>query len=252
MQNKIYIPRINYVVFELIMIDVDKYKNNTESYRAQQVETVYLATIPEQFRYAKVARDTIVKTSDKVFVNKASYQPEKVRISGTFGEKPRLIAGTYMDGWARLRQFEESIVEKSKENFQVLYGQFIYALNYYDFIWQKFGSIDIRSFEMSGNARQHATLPQYSCDFELIGDLIKATEFDLMLNWFNNVFGKNGIVGDATDIVNKGLSAAQPILTQVGTGVEIIKTTLDLVGSAQSFIQGNVIGQALHTSEGLF
>src|SRR4030042_222834 len=112
MTNKIYLPRLNYIVFELVQINVD-WLENEDNYRAKQVETIYLATHPEQFRFQKIARDAIVQTDKTVFLQKFNYQPEKVRISGTFGDKPRLIAGTYMNGWSRLKQFEEIIIDKS-------------------------------------------------------------------------------------------------------------------------------------------
>lgn len=248
MKNKVYIPQINYLVFELVRIDVDLYKSETASYRAEQVETIYLATLPTQFDYDKTGRDSITKTGDKTFVQKFSYMPIRGRISGTFGERPRIIAGTYLDGWARLRQFDETIIDKSKD---VSSGKYIYTLNYYDFIWQKFGEINIRGFKINGNAQQNAKLPNYSCDFEIVGDLVKVNSKDPILGWLNTTFGESSLASSITGVINTGLEAIQPALTLVGVGVEMINTTVSLVSNASSYIQNTGgFGQALHTDVG--
>lgn len=228
---------MNYIVFELVLIDVDKYKSDENGYRAEQSDTIYLAVIPEQFNFSLVARDAIVKTDNRVFLQKFSFMPERVRISGTFGDKPRLVAGTYMDGWTRLRQFRETIVEKSKTVEQS--GKYIYALNYYDFIWQKFGSIDIRDFQITGNARANTNLPNYSCDFIMIGDLIKVNGTDAVLIMLNKLIGENGFIQAGVDFINAGFDFIQPAVEGIGGATELLATTNDLVQSAFGFIQSS-------------
>lgn len=230
MQNIAYVPQINYVVFELVKISIDEYL--TKEYKAVQEETIYLAKLPAVFNYKLKSRDSIVQTDNKVTVNKFSFQPEHCMISGDFGYQNRLMAGTFLDGWTRLQQFHEYVVLKSKDTSD---EDYIYGLNYYDFIWRKFGSININNFDLRGNARENAVLPKYSCEFDIVGNLIDVADSDLILAELKALFGNGGVVDSALSTVNDILGEINPILNVIGSAQLNMQTAYDLTKASQSF-----------------
>lgn len=239
MENNIAIPQIPYVVFELVKINVDRYISN-QDYKAEQVQTVYLAVLPEQFNYRLTSRDAIRQTDSKVFVNKYGLAPERCTISGNFGQKSRLIAGTYMDGWSRLKQFEELIVRKGKETeFTQDGSKYIYALNYYDFLWQRYGNINIQSFSVNGNSRVNALLPFYSCDFMIIGELIDVYSKDLLLEGLLLLFGNQSVLNNLLEGLSDIMDVASPVLTGIQAGSQaysLITESVELFNSTGDFL----------------
>lgn len=239
MKNKFALPQLNYLVFQLVKIKVDDYLNG--SYRAEEDETVYFATMPTTFDYRLTGRDAIAQTDSNVFLTRFDYAPERCTITGTFGEKPRAIAGTYLDGWARLKQFEESVIRKSKKVITPPDGddeRYFYALNYYDFWWQRFGQINISSFGVRGNAQENTILPRYSCDFILIGDLIDVQSFDPLLIGLQGLFGQNGIANEAISFINDLLGEAEPYLSKIGVVFEGMEVAQELISGATGFLTG--------------
>lgn len=239
MKNRVALPQLTYIVFELVRVNIDDYL--AENYRAVSEETVFLAVMPEQVRYANTARDAIAQTDSNVFINRFDLAPERVSISGTFGDLPRLISGTYMDGWSRLQQFEKDIVKKSKRIELPTTGddaRYLYMLNYYDFWWQRFGSANIASFEVRGNAREISTLPRYSCDLMLVGDLIDVQSRDLLLLSLKELFAPGGFIADAFEKINEMLGDAAPYLQIATIPYDNLGLALQTVNQATEFIQG--------------
>lgn len=171
MRQRITVPRKPYILFELVKINKVKYRRGDADALTQE-DVIHMVVMPENINYALQSRDYLVQASEDFFLTKYSMQPEKVSISGTFGAERRLAGGTYMSGWERLVQFEETIVKKSK----LLTTAEMYALNYYDFLYQKFGSININSWTISASARANTNFERYSLDFVLLGDLLKTTD----------------------------------------------------------------------------
>lgn len=239
MKQKFALPQINYLVFELVRIKVEDYLN--AEYRAEQEEVIFFATKPGTFDYRLTARDAIAQTDNTVFLTKFDFQPERCSITGTFGEAPRLIAGSYMDGWSRLKQFENDIVRKSKKVSTPEDGdqdRYIYALNYYDFWWQRFGHINIQSFAVRGNAQENTQLPRYSCDYIIIGELIDALSKDPLLTSLKYLFGNGGIIDDALTNVNGLLADIEPYLNWAGLAYEGLEAATQLVQGAAGFLSG--------------
>lgn len=181
MRNKAYLPKIPYVVFELVKISVREQKDKSNDYQAEQIDTIYLAVMPESYAFKTHGRNSVVQTGKDVFIDQYPIAPEKVSISGTFGDMPRLIGGTFLDGYTRLKQFEERIVQMKLESYidsekliqeQVNKSESILAVNYYDFLWHKFGSISVENFDVRANAAQNVNMIRYSFDFTIVGDLI--------------------------------------------------------------------------------
>jgi hypothetical protein len=248
LRNKILIPRVPYIVFQLARVDVNKYLND-ESYRAEEVETIYLAIKPEQIEYTKSSRDAITQTTDKVFVHKFPLAPERCRISGTFGYRPALIAGTYMDGYTRLKQFEEDLFEQSKAlEFPNDTDRYFYVVNYYDFLYQKFGAINFDSYKVRVNARDNSQLQLYSCEYILTGELINVLSRDPLLELLTKIFGEDGVLSGITEIVNGVFELAEPYLSLAGTAQEAMKTSLTLSRSADSYISGYSAGSKIYSS----
>ena len=244
MKQKFQVPRIDYVVFELIKIDSKKYKESikeNKEFIATQVDTVYLGVLPESFDYSLTGRDSIQQTYSDVFVNKFDFAPERCSIQGSFGDAERLIAGTYMNGWSRLEQFQEDIVRKSKRK---LDGTAFYALNYYDFIWRRFGSVNISNWKVNGNSNNNSNLIRYNCDFVITGDLIKTSGTDKLLTMLNTIYGIGGRLDKAITSVNDlipdtsflaeiaGLSDIfQSLVSDVTGVVEVLKGIIPAVSN---------------------
>lgn len=237
MKNKFPLPKLNYIAFELVKINVDDYLNS--NYTAEAVETVFFATMPEQMSYSLQARDAIQQTNETVFVDKFQFAPERINYSGTFGDMPRMIAGSYMDGYSRLKQFEEDIIRKSKSGeYPLNADQFIYGLNFYDFTSGRFGAININSFTVNRNARESTVLDRYRCDFVLIGNLITVNSKDPLLSGLKNLFASGGLADQALDFMNGLLGEADPFLSYAALPFEALGTAADLVKGASGFLSG--------------
>lgn len=238
MRNKISIARIPYIVFELISINIEDYAKSS-GYVAEQIETVYLAVLPEQINYRLQSRDAISQTYEDVFQTKFAFAPERCRLSGTFGDKHRYIAGTLMDGWDRLKQFQEDIVKASKKAGMIdndaglntepnKGGLYIHAVNYYDFIFQKFGTIDINTWQVSGNALVNTNLIRYDCEFSIIGDLILSDSKDPLLASLNALFGEEGsLLSEITDGINDILGS--DTIYEITSTIGAVTGTMDAV-----------------------
>ncbi len=237
MINRLTVPQLNYIVFELVKIDLNAYLQ--QNYRAQQVDVEFLAVIPSTFDYRLISRDAITQSDSSVFVNKLKFSPERCSIRGTFGYQARLINGSFMTGWQRLKAFQDNIVKLSKESSQPNDTQrFVYACNYYDMWFQKYGSINISSWNIRGDAQQNSVLPNYSMDFIIIGDLIKAQTKDLMLASLTSVFAPGGYVDQAITDVNGILSEADPYLSIAALPYDGLQTAVNLVNDAKEFVAG--------------
>jgi hypothetical protein len=247
LRNKVLIPRVDYVVFQLARVDAKKYRSG-ESYRAEEVETVYLAALPSEFDYGINSRDAITQTTDKIHTHPFPIGPERCTIRGTFGYRPREMAGTYMDGWTRLKQFEEDVFKKSKIQEVKDNAQYFYVLNYYDFIWQRFGAINMGSYKVRGNARENTQVPQYSCDFIFTGDLISVNSKDPLLESLSAIFGEDGVLSDLTSLVNEGFEILEPYLSLADLAREAMKTSLKLSSQADQYISGYSSGSGLYSS----
>ncbi len=203
------------MIFELIKINKVKYRKG-EADALTQEDVIHFAVLPENINYSLQSRDYLVQGSQDYFITKYSLQPEKVSINGVFGNERRLVAGTYMSGWERLMQFEETIVRKSK----FLSEAEMYAINYYDFLFQRFGAININSWTISGSARTNTNMERYSLDFVLLGDLLKTatiSKTDKLLNLLTDLYlpGTGWFAGKSQELeewYNKNLySTAQTI-----------------------------------------
>lgn len=162
MKQKFAIPIENYIVFQLVKV---------EGKNVSVEDTIYLAVLPESIDYTLQSRDAVVKTHSQVFTNKVDYAPEAVRISGTFGDGFRYMMGTYMDGWSRLKQFEDDVIRKSKKKVNPK-GDSFYVINYYDYIFQRFGSVNVSTWNVSGQASTNTQLIRYNLSFVMTGEII--------------------------------------------------------------------------------
>jgi hypothetical protein len=201
------IPRIPTIVFELVKIDAKKIaEENPENYRAKQENYISLQVLPESFNSGLRSRDNITQTN-KVFVQKFTPQPEMIRLSGTFGDQESALSvagiNITLDGWGRLIQFEEMVKKSMKID-----SNSIYAINYYDFLFQRFGAININSFNISANASENTNLVRYNLEFPIIGKLIDvepgaaltSTLFAQILAANSANFTELGLVLGAADI----------------------------------------------------
>lgn len=217
MRTQIAIPRIPYIMFELIALIRDREGGITPV----QAATVYLAVMPESINYRVSSRDNVTQIQRDIAVTKWYPSPERCTLSGTFGgDTPRLYAGTLMTGWDRLVQFRELIIKISKtplitveklftellsgsqiasvafnqDNIRQKFSgrtQIIPAVNYYDFWFRKFGVINIDSWNIGGNSAQNTQLARYNMDFQIVGDLMKAgLQDDPLLKMLNGMYAE--------------------------------------------------------------
>ncbi|MDQ7818682.1 MAG: hypothetical protein RDU14_16775 [Melioribacteraceae bacterium] len=238
MKQTFSLPKLKYIVFELVKIGLDDYMNN--NYRATVEETIYLAVMPQQFQYRLMSRDAITQTDSRVFLNRYDYQPERCSISGHFGIEPRFVAGTIMDGWTRLDVFEKEIIIRSKKSEFPDEGTppYIYALNYYDFWFHRFGNINVETWNLHANAKENTQLPRYSLDFLIIGGLIKAEGTDPMLWGLKNLASPGGILDNGLASVNSVLAEAESYTSLIGAGVAGIQAAASLINGGIEFVQG--------------
>jgi hypothetical protein len=221
-----------YIVFELVQVNIDDYVS--QNYVAKAMETVFLAVMPNSFDYRLAARDAITQTDRATFINKLSFTPERCSIRGNFGLMPKLIDGIYMTGWQRLQQFNQNIVRLSKNSSQPNDTQrFIYALNFYDFWWQKYGSINIQSFQLRGDASRNSQLPFYSLDFIIIGDLIQSQNADPLLAWLKTLQNASAAI---LDPINNLLSGLDPVLSYATLPLGILDSAMSLASDAQQYL----------------
>jgi hypothetical protein len=209
---------MNYLVFELVKINTEDYLSG--AYRAIQDEVVFFATMPTTFDYRLAARDAIAQTDSNVFLTRFDYSPERCSITGTFGVAPRAVPGALlasgMTGWERLKEFEDSIIKKSKKVVIPPDGddeRYFYALNYYDFYTQKFGHINIQSFGIRSNAQENTQLHRYSCDFVIIGDLIDVQSFDPLLSILEVTLLADNVLDNIDTKIQDYFSEAKEFLT---------------------------------------
>jgi hypothetical protein len=209
------LPRIHYIAFELVEVDIQQSLSN-RSYKATQITAIDLAVMPEQLIYKLQARDSITQTHSNIYKQGYDLQPERVHFSGTFGDDYRLVNNQYLDGWQRLKQFENEIVRRAKKHQD---KNKIYCINYYDFVFQRFGSINIDSWTLSANARNNANLIQYTLDFTIIGEVIDINILDAFIkNLISGLF--SGLSSGKYNIID---TFALSGLNYADYGVEILK-----------------------------
>ncbi|MCA0388466.1 MAG: hypothetical protein LCH52_08225 [Bacteroidetes bacterium] len=237
MKQKFYPPRKNYIVFEMIRINTKLYIKNPDAPDAfSQEDVVYLGVMPEGISYQLMSRNYRIQTTDLISITKYSLQPEKCNLNGYFGEDRRLIAGTYMSGFERLKYFRDNVVTLSK---LINPDDSMYFLNYYDFNFQKYGSIDIDSFSLTGNARSHSIMPRYSLDFTIVGELLTpVTSSDKLLNWLKATYLPGGTYDDL--LANLSFTIPEGV-TDVFTHATALKECADVAKDAKRTIT-NVAG----------
>lgn len=228
-------------MFELVEIDTVKLIQDS-SYKPRQVKAIDLAILPEQLNYRLASRDALTQTQSKVFVHRFDFQPEKVRFAGSFGDDERWVNNVWLDGWKRLKQFEEEIVRRSK---QVKNNRILYAVNYYDFMFQRFGAINIDSWALTANARTNANLITYSLDFTIVDKLYSVNLIDALIkNLLNGLMYRN--VNDLNlyeILMFSGLSYAQfglDILSSLDNYLENAISSVADINKSSAFI-GKVV-----------
>lgn len=252
MKNKFQLPRLNYIAFELIKIPIAEYI--AQDYAPIVEETVFLAVLPEQMNYSLTSRDAVQQTNNNVFVNQFALAPEKVSLSGTFGDEPRYVGASYLSGYQRLKQFEQDIVRRSKQkpgekrslrsSNEKESDIYVYGLNFYDFTSGRFGSANINSFSVSRNARENTNFERYKLDFMIIGELISAESQDPLLMALSSLFGDNGIVDDGLTYVNDLLGTVDKTASWIGLGLDALSMAKNITLQSASFLSKKSLGSA--------
>jgi hypothetical protein len=226
---KLKIPRMEFIVFELLEVDKNKLSNST--YKPESVFAVDLAVLPENLQYRVQSRDAIVQTQSSVYVQRYDFTPERVTLSGTFGDDIRFIRNSWLDGWSRLKMFEDELVKRSKTNS----GNKYYVINYYDFQFQRFGVINIDSWSLSGNARDNTNLVRYQLDFTIVDGLYQAN------NWNSNIY--NYLAMSLIErTINMGYTNNNTGFDFQSLGLEVASGLKEIVDTVVGFMNNTPLG----------
>ena len=114
----------------------------------------------------------------------------------------------------------------------------MYGLNYYDFWFQRFGNVNIDTWDLNGNSKENTQMPRYSLDFIIIGDLIKAAGTDPMLVGLKNLAMPGGIFDAGLSSVNSVLASIEPVTQWVGAGVASMQAVGQTINSAKVLVNG--------------
>lgn len=232
---KLNIPRVEAIVFELVEIDTQQAMSNS-NYKPSVVKAVELAVLPEALNYRLRSRDALAQTEKNIYVQRFGLAPEHVTFTGSFGDDKRLVGTEWLDGWERLKQFEDEIFKKSKD----INANKIYAVNYYDFLFQRFGVVNLESWSLSGNARNNANLINYTLEFTIV-DKLYVVAPDLQLKNLTQALLNRTINLE----LSKNLSAKGLLIAGIDTIFEVAygleQVTDWIVGLAQKTILGKLI-----------
>ena len=151
----------------------------------EEVKVFPMAVKPADLRYDYGSRAAVTQTiPDHGFVDRFGSRLTRVVMSGTFGLQPRRQGISVKDGVTRFLEFRDEIFKVSQQARAVSEDGkegFVYALNYYDFIWDERFAVNLETFRANINARRNPFEPIYELTFTSIGPTISAVPGDTIL-----------------------------------------------------------------------
>lgn len=187
------IPKLPYIIFELVSFSLETDANAPESSSPMPgtpvvVDTVIMDVLPTHLsmKYGSRKSYHMGVGDNNVSVERGGVAPVKISFEGTFGQRMITRGAKVQDGFGRLKEFRslylrsQSVaptLEKNKPNAK----RAIYGLNFYDFTIHHWGSVDLDDFEIDRNAQTSNTLPSYSVRLTSMGKLITVPAKDPLL-----------------------------------------------------------------------
>ncbi len=234
------------IIFQLIRKNL---KGNDASQRAwKEVKTFHLAVKPALITYAEGSRASITQTSpNSGFVDKFGSKLVQVTIVGTFGIQPRRQGLVLKDGYTRLLEFRDELFRQSQLARQQKEdgdgNQYVYAVNYYDFINNEKFVINFDTFVRTLDAKRNPFEPIYQLSFTALGEPIEeVTTSDPILQWlltvdeiFNEIDTKLSIITE-----NETFQKISQAVELFDTMTENVEDIEDLISKYSSAIAGQL------------
>lgn len=234
----IKLQRADAVVFQLLRKNLAA--KDAASRTWEEVKVVALAVKPTYIEYRYPNRAQVNQTSERgIFVDKFGMGMVHVEMAGTFGSKPRRTGLQMKDGYTRLIEFRDEIVRKSnrvndeldqKEGKRLIgkntvdaNAKYVYAVNYYDFIYDEMFAINIEHFSIRPDATVNTMLPHYRLSFQEIGDTFKVESKDGLLR---TLLKTNEILDMTEQLASDAMSIItdNPVYEGIDLGIGVIET----------------------------
>lgn len=179
MINLVSLPKLNYILFELLQFQSIKVEDSDEPLiRCYSLGIVLMDVQPASMDYDYGSKKNYIfgQGDDNVRVYKGGLLPVKVNFSGVFGHRTisRGIIGR--DGFQRLKEFIELFknsqgINKKDQFENDKNNNYFYGVNYYDFTNHIWGTADLDRFKVICDSRTSTQVPTYNLSFTIIGDL---------------------------------------------------------------------------------
>ena len=226
------IQKADAIIFQLVRLDLAKNVSSTDAQKQglwEEVQVFPMATKPESIDYNYSSRSAITQTEpENGIVDRFGQKLPVVTISGTFGLKQRRVGAVVKDGYTRLIEFRDELFKRSQQArpvtsdsmFGKKYGsddsgtQYVYAVNYYDYIYDEQWSTNLDNLKIRVDAKRNPFEPTYSMTFTALGDPIKAKTND----------GQLLVLQATSDLIDSGELAINNVYTKLlnsGPGMAI-------------------------------
>lgn len=248
------------IVFQVIRKDLA-----AES-KWEEVDVYPLAVKPATADYTYASRTKMVQTTHKsAFIDRFGLQPIPITLAGSFGIQPRAAGINFKDGYTRLLEFRDEVVKltNSVDNALVVNGaypsislsakanaKYVYAVNFYDFIYNEMYAINIDSFNINVSATYNPFEPRYSLSFTAFGPPIatNAPTKDALLMALMQVSAIVTSIEDQANALSDVISG-NAVIQNVASVAILAGQMVDLVGRIGTLgalymnaISGSVMG----------
>lgn len=227
------IQKADAIVFQLLRRDLSNPDSNWVEHRV-----VPLAVKPTAIRYGYSGRSSEVQTiPGHGFIDRYGRALTAVTLFGTFGVQPRRAGLIPKDGFTRLLEFRDevfSLSHQARKRDGDDTAEYVYAVNYYDFINDERFAVDLKSFSPDWNARRSTIEAQYSMTLIELGPIVEAETRDPLLRVilaFDNLLERGlQALDDANTLIRNAPIAGDAIDALEGLSA-LVDTTDTLAGN---------------------
>ncbi len=235
------IQKADAIIFQLVRKNV-----NVENGKWEETLVYPMSVKPGTLDYDFGGRSAITQTVPNVaLVDRFGTKLPVVMMSGTFGLKVRRHGIGLKDGYTRLLDFWD-VFEISHQSRPVDKNQpdYIYALNYYDFIYDRKYCINIDTFRVRIDARRNAFEPTYQITFTAIGKPI-VIDGGSKDSYLKILLATSQIIDGGFTILNEGLDyLSANIPSEITDAIAMLETLSGVVDNLN--ILGSIYGQAIN------
>lgn len=168
------------IVFQVLRRDMANPESDWNEFKV-----VPLAVKPSALRYQYSDRSAETQTvPERGFVDRYGRALTMVTMFGTFGIQPRRAGLIPKDGFTRLVEFRDEVFklsQQARKRDEDGTAEYIYAVNYYDFINNERFAVNLKSFSPDWNARRSTIEAAYQLSFLELGPVIEAETRDPLL-----------------------------------------------------------------------